>query len=641
MPPINLSHLIVCLAICLVFNPPPTAGQTLPANPQIAATDNLLVVESIGCSNHPVVVMIIDDFPQLRDAIHRGALGKLWQTEPFQPLREQLEQSTPPWVHLFTPGTGTAGQSLLDLAQGEVVLLVTQRNGSPEHTLLLHTMSDDDRIKKTIDQLTSNREGIQAVVRTSQEAPFREQIELLHQHKGAEQKVPVHIGFLSNLLCISSNAELVSNLLDYATNWIPEWTSAQVRARDLNPQTDAALPEDVDTLGMPANLVQTFFRTDLSPLKLPGNVRWIYYPGSVAESNGSKSIHPLSDDLQSANTPENLMQGIQSIAGWFRISQDSASIQGSATVQMHGSREQGIFDLLQSSELNFSLPNSLAEDLSHFTFVHLNLNKTIQRFSDLYDRLTETPGAFEQTIQATKEELGVDLYGELIPMLGPGVLMIGLPERKSSNNSLVLAIDIQNPDNKVERIAELLHRLFADDIETKQEKISGESFPLWRISVDFQQPNSVPDEVGLMVARGKLWCASSADAIKTYLALESALSNPERQETQAQDIGSLFAKGMQSDGGYALVSVVDWKRFLEPTYQRLRERGPDHLNSTDDFASRVMATILENVDSHSEIDFSRLPNYSHVGPQLGKAVWQLRPFSRGWEVSFQWIAPSD
>lgn len=634
----------------------------------------------------------IQDYPHLKQWPHFNRSEKFWQADSFLPIRNELKHWGIEWVESIVLPLGIGDRALAELAQGEVVLLLTgNTDGACECTLLLRTSLVPTRIQQimneTLDALlrdgatlssNTNSEGWQCLQVLYREQPitlawFAMPLEVqLPDISGADMK-PILNSAQDKWVCISTSQQWVAHLIEKSRDEVDKWRTGQWSSSSI-PQAEGS-EQTLEKVNRPPLLETWIANTvnfDKSDSKHQHLVRWqleLSSLRSITKNLSNKAPIPDADyernqnprsSSSSMNAAPGPWEAIDSITGTFDLNESDNSAVGELHLKMSGSRDQGIFELLASS---IGTPSSIdigIDEICYGATTSWDMSRVLDRLARLYDRVTETPGAFEETLEATKSELGVDLKGEFFPNLGPSVGVFVLNDHNDSLSKVLFVLDIQNPGRNTDRLAKMLERLFAEDEETKRQFVGGFPEPLWRISLSLDSVQAAPVEAGLMIVGGQLWCSTQADTIVQALQLpfkSDSIDSKEMLSTRFQNLNAPrersatapFETPTQAEEQKAdapaessALGYLNFDRLCRIAYQRLRLESMQWKNTaiadteTADLARKFIGTMLEIDGRLRSVDYSQLPAYPAEDSPFGEITFRLEPDREGWKIKYSW-----
>lgn len=668
-----LSSLIFLLLSILNCN---HAGSTAFGQQDVAPLRNLPTVKvpvEGGANSHKsntdlqsvVATAHVVDYPRFLQLISDHSIGKILTSTAFQPFREELanagfgsllRRDSLEWRPLGV---------LTELAQHDVVVLVTQKvDHDLDCTVVLESRADHSSIERAIAEAVADALDNGAIKEAEKAGVNWRSLQLGYQHKclhigwthGTDEPEDVEPGssnyhnqVLPTIVCVSSSADLVSKILNTANSALQRSRVVLASEKAVNTADNLIQPDGIKPiLSLPERVVASFTSIQLPVVFKPGEVGWYWNPRSRTkkQSDQQTSIH-IHEQSHSAEQ-STVWDAVQHLQGTIHWPNGSTSVAGEILVKMEGSRYQGMFDVFADSGIG-DLPNVIPSDNSSLcSIMSWNMSQVILKLGTVYDRVTETPGAFAQTLTATKEELGVDMERDFFSVLGPVVQSRRIAHHGHSERENVFIFTIQQPDVNAERISQVLTRLFAEDSESRAISIDGHHYPLWRINLDFDSQQDVPMEAGVMVVGTQLWCSTSANSLVQLLkAIETGGTNDIRQfktdriqPLQQFSDSSLFQLWTETETAGSvresvLLAKVDCEEVLAPIYKQLKSKGLQGLRQPASVSSQALAALLDLDGRFGKVDFTKLPKFEHMGGQLGQIVSNMMPHANGWKIDFQ------
>ncbi|MBX3421171.1 MAG: hypothetical protein KF752_06400 [Pirellulaceae bacterium] len=549
-------------------------------------------------------------FPVLHQQMSDSQLGSLWQVEALRPFRDQLRHQGWDWSSRMERKFGVSTAMLVRLAQGELLLLVTGGTNNDRHISLVIEARDPAITLEFMDAAAQNLQSAGAVRSDSQEISSIEQIVLSFPER------EVGICAIAGFVVISSDPQLG---LEFANQ------VSRLAGQDL----DTPLAELAGLHDPPVNYMNG----------VGAHLSWQCAPAMLLEAVAEHqnpdlplaNSHP-GDQIQLAAPPvsdwKQQLDDIDSARGVIHFNSELSEIAGTIELEAALPR-RGITELLdiQPGELKF--PDFVPAPVSRCAVANWNIGSAIKRLAKLYDDVTETPGAFQQTVADVKQELNVDLEGDLFAILGPQVMIAGRFVQELNAEQTLIALNIQQPEVNADRVAEIINRLFAEDTETQQLRLPGQPHSLWQISFVSADERVAMAQSGLMVADGKLWCSTHASWIAEVLSSETAT-----KLIEAPEFRQAAARWDDAATGVVLRSYDDLSRELEFTYETLRTKGVTTRDTSTSLLAILVGTAVGATHDHTSLDFKTLPEFAQVRDFLGTVTWSLESRPAGWHVSF-------
>ena len=565
-------------------------GLCLLANGVLAAEIPIDRIEPANC----LAIVTIKNFAEVHDQFSKSDFGRLWKSSSMAQFRQKLPRPDKGLSDDWMGRYGFTEQQFLGLARRQVVVLVTgeQRLG-PRLTTVI----------ETVDHLHQAK-FIQAAT---------EQL----RSQGYEQQT---IEFPLTSVVLSKSGTRTSIVFAWSERFAlisDDLLAARTIAENLKLSANSPASST-------SNIKQLNSRLNRSAESL---AQWVCDPDKLLDAIEL----PQEKKSKRRNSVDRWLRegfvGVKTIGGSLAV--DDAQVRGELIFESE-KQPAGLLRLLDVPSGPLEFPAFVPSDSSRVAVAQWNVVHAVEKFGEIYDDLTQAPGAFVQTLADTKTELNVDLQGELLPMLGPKVCTLGRYDPQTKSEQSLVVFDIKQPVSNSTKAAEMVHRLFVDDTETKQTRVSGHTHSLWEISLTVGDSNSSFANAGLMVANEKLWCATHASLIKDILQQEHSTGI-----NADEDFRRACAINPQADSTTSVQrSFTRIDRDLEYTFNTLRTKGPSGLRNPGSVVAMVFAIILGASKQRYQVDFSALPEYSLVSRYLGTTTWSIEPEQNQWRVRY-------
>lgn len=380
------------------------------------------------------------------------------------------------------------------------------------------------------------------------------------------------------------------------------------------------------------NLLETEeFQTVLQPLEhADGNLfRWYFDP-----IRWSANSQPPPDDLTAADrmagswTPFALRHGFSGLdafggAGWVNLVNDHFEFR--VRVQAPGPHE-GSMKVLDFPSGDLTFPSFILEDAKVATVVRWNVGEILKNIGELFDDMTDAPGAFEATMSDLKNELNVDLREDLMPMLGPKIVVMSDYVEKDHLDTTILAINIRDADVNETKVAKMIYQLVVGDTESRRMKVPGKPYDLWRMKLMVGNGKSPFSEAGLLVADGRLWISTHASTLRRQMLRRGG--KPLSETDVHQDYLAIMKDRFGPDT--FAVSLSKMNQDLKYAYETLRLRGPKGLREIESMYSVLSQMILD--EENSPIDFTTMPPFAEIQTYLHNLIIYSDNTDQGWEI---------
>ncbi|MEZ6090401.1 MAG: hypothetical protein R3C05_20740 [Pirellulaceae bacterium] len=259
-----------------------------------------------------------------------------------------------------------------------------------------------------------------------------------------------------------------------------------------------------------------------------------------------------------------------------------------------------------------------------------NLTSLISNLGDVYDDVTDAPGAWEATLADWKSDLGFDLIGGLLPMLQSEVVSYGDFLDDNRQERTLISIPIDNPKAQEIRVASLIYRFLRGDSNAVRSRIPPHRYDLWEIAMQDKLGNATFTRAGVMVADGRLWLATHASMIRDALLQggETPLANSSVY-SDMQDRMKAW-KGERS----FMQGLVHGDRDIRNTYETLRADGLEGLRRAESLYGNALLMLLGGDDDKPQptTDFSKLPPFEEVREYFGMLANVGNITDHGWTI---------
>ncbi len=558
--------------------------------------------------NHCVAIGRVSGYQAFRANIEASEFGQLWNSAEMAPFRGHLPISRRSFAGGMLKRFGLSEDSFETLVQREIVIFVTSPPECGIRVSCIIGAANDSITVDSVIQAAINdlrRQGGQKV-----EAPFPVPVTVLVAPK---ESVPKIFAKFADSILISDDLEAAQHI------------AQQFAARRETGRASGTVSKLVEGLPKSQSLVATWI---CDPNKLLGSID--ARRNRIEHKSNRKGTPTNSGEKSSVeNWLRESLTGINSVAGGISV-EKAGGFRGELIVETER-KPAGLMKLFDAPAGDLPIPEFVTDDVSRVAVSQWNIAYAIERFGNLYDELTEAPGAFMQTIRDTKQELNVDLEGELFPVLGPRVTVLGRYDTRSKSEQSLVIFDIQSPQTNSTHVAEMVRRLFADDTETKQTNIPGQPNSLWEISFAVGDERTSFANAGLMVADGKLWSATHASFI------QEILQTPSREKIHnAADYRQAHGVGSKNQSASTVLrSFTRIDRDIEFTYNTLKSKGPGGLHNPGSVVALIFATLLGATEGKTQVRFSLLPEFHQIRNYLGCTSWSVDHHESKWRVHYQ------
>lgn len=285
-------------------------------------------------------------------------------------------------------------------------------------------------------------------------------------------------------------------------------------------------------------------------------------------------------------------------------------------------REQG-FASFEFEAGDVSLSELTPEDASTASVMRVDTKTFFENIGDVYDDITDSEGAYEDTINDVRDNLNVDLV-DFAGRLGPRIVTLSRATPEEDRERSLTVVDIKS--DKAQSIAADLVKLLLEDNQVSRRRLPGEPNDLWRIRLKAGTDRAF-SRGGIMVARGKLWIATHESLIEEILFNRRKLG-PLVKEQEFQSQWRDWQPVMGKDLWSLRYARVD--RDLQVTYQVLRRDGIDGLDGLENVYGSIILEILNRSEEELKVDFSTLPPFEEIADKLGVSWTSTGHWAEGW-----------
>lgn len=274
-------------------------------------------------------------------------------------------------------------------------------------------------------------------------------------------------------------------------------------------------------------------------------------------------------------------------------------------------------------------PPWLIDDVDSYADLNVNLREVIDHVGGLFDELVADgiEGTFEDVLKdlASDEGPGVDIRADLLPLVGPRVVVVSDHTEPAEEDSSRTLIAIATSDQAA--AARIVERLMQDDPDVTRVELPGYPHPLWQVSDS--ETASMPN-MGMMVANGFILTSSNSAMIRKLLTAPVGAPKLADADDYKLVAGKMAALGAV---GASLRMFSRQDRDFASTYATLRAGELEETTS-------VYADILRSLFGKDEyrlsgfpkLDFTTLPEFDAVKPFLGTQGVFVKNQANGWII---------
>lgn len=552
----------------------------------------------------------VPDWNTLKEQAETLPMGQLYQSDPLKAFREELQEHGSGYLlRTFGVDLATIDQHIDDQF---VVAGLPGEDGEMTFATLIQTDSKASA-SRLVDQTAELLRGIGIATRPA-DSPFPAGA-LIAQ---LPQRVGDSFSGGPLLMCVLDRCVVLGRDLGATEELLNRWTSGQENASLLETEE---------------------FQKILEPLERPdGNLfRWYFDPirwGANSQPPPEDlesvigSVGNSATDSAGSWSPFALRHGfagLDAIAGTGWVNPTNEHLEFRIRVQAPGPHE-GSMKMFDFPAGDLSFPSFVHEDAKVVTVVRWNVGQILRNMREVFDDITDAPGAFEATMSDLKNELNVDLREEMMPMLGPKIVVMSDYIEEDDLDATIVAIDIKDPAANEAKVAKMVYQLLVGDTESRRIKLPGQRYELWRMKLMVGNGKSPFSEAGLMVADGRLWIGTHASTLRQQMLRRNG--KPMSQTVLHRDYLAIMKDRFSSDTfGISLSKMHEDSRYA---YETLRIRGPKGLEEVESMYSVLLQMILD--EENSPIDFTTLPPFAEIQSYLHNLIVYSDGTDQGWEI---------
>ncbi|MCM2374316.1 hypothetical protein [Aporhodopirellula aestuarii] len=472
---------------------------------------------------------------------------------------------------------------------------------------------------------------------------------ILLNERGAKEETPATSGTvqlaLKNIdeqlvLATLGNHAMISGDVGIARQLIDRW---QKHSAETSSTANSNESSPSDRLVDKAGFNRTILELQDSP---PTLLRWYLDPiaFAVASEKTANAKEELSKKKAASTEPTTQIPfpmrhgfpGLQSIAGRAWINQTTGNLESRTLI--HAPTRENALEMFQFDPGTLGMPSWVSDEANVATIVRWNLDEMISHVEDVYDDVTDAPGAFAGTMQDLKTELKVDLLDGLFPVIGPEVVIYSTDDAKQNIESTVVSIEIQDPAKNEQSVAAMMYNMFVGDPEARRIRLPGKRYEMWQIKLVVDEDTTPFTKAGLIVADGRLWFCTHASTLQKLILQRK--KSPLTDTAVYRVFEQVIADERHADS--IGVSIARMDRDARNTYEVLRSQGVKGLEKVESVYATMLRSIFLRDDTQEksktpdqpveEIDFSVMPSYDFVRNYLNNLAVISRNTDTGWEI---------
>ncbi|TWU03086.1 hypothetical protein [Neorhodopirellula pilleata] len=559
----------------------------------------------------------IPDWNALKDQAESLPMGQLYLSKPMEAFREQLQEHGGTYLlKTFGVDLATVDQYIDDQF---VVVGLPGDDGVLTFTTFVQTDSNE-----SAQRLIQQTAGLLQEFGIATASADSQLPELAFPKGTLIAELPKRVGDSFSggplLMCALDQCVVLGRDVGATKRLVDRWRSAE---------DDSALLETEEC------------RTVLEPLqRTDGNLfLWYFDPirwgansqpppegvDIAAESTAADSTTTDAIESWRPFAMRHGFAGLQAIGGAGWVNPENQHLEFRIRVQAPGPRE-GSMKMFDFPPGDLSFPSFIHDDAKVATVVRWNVGQILKNVQEVFDDITDAPGAFEATMADLKNELNVDLREEMMPMLGPKIVVMSDYIEADELDATMIAIDIRDPAVNEAKVARMIYQLLVGDTESRRMKVPGQRYELWRMKLMVGNGKSPFSEAGLMVADGRLWIGTHASTLRQHLLKRGG--KPLSETTLHRDYLAMMKNRFGSETfGVSLSKMYEDSKYA---YETLRVRGPKGLEEVESMYSVLLQIILD--EDKSPIDFTTLPPFSEIQQYLHNLIIYSDNSDQGWEL---------
>lgn len=306
--------------------------------------------------------------------------------------------------------------------------------------------------------------------------------------------------------------------------------------------------------------------------------------------------------------------GIQALGGFGWVGDDGFDFLNDLQIYAPPPREKALLSLdFEPGDL--TPPPFVSDSTSNSMVNRWNLQSMLSHLGDVYDDVTDAPGAWQATLDDWKNDLGFDLIEGLLPMLEAKVVTHSDYLEDQKQERTLIAIPIKDPKRQEIRVASLLYRFFRSDNKAVRSRLPRQKFDLWEIAMQDKQGNSTFTRAGIMVANGHLWISTHASMVQDVV-----LGTYQAPLAESPDFAKLMQRLKPWTGERSFMrGFVRGDRDIRHTYEVLRSDGLEGLRRAESLYGNMLLAMLKSDPDRAQpdTDFSKLPPFADVQKYFG------------------------
>lgn len=565
----------------------------------IAGADEKNILELLP--RDTLIYAEITSLEKLSEALDQSPFAKIWNAESMATFRNNLAENSQSVEQVILETYGIDFDLLQEYSVGEFVVSGFETSRGTLSLTFLIDVGDAELALALLDATADKIANTGAVKLTES---IGENSLTFNLSKISSEDVT--LSPLGSRLMVSGDVEIASMLRN-------RWDGAN----------DAGLSENPDFIAAMKNI----------PEGEGASVQWYLNPISLAvvlteDGNTNGGSVSSEGDVRPPFPMRHGLAGLKAITGKFWVPSVDWTYRASVAIYAPPPRT-GALAIFDFPAAKFDSPTFVPNRASVVTQTSWNLVSIIQNLGDVYDDVTDSPGAFRDTLDEIKDELRVDIENEIFANIGPDVVSFSIHDASKDIEGSLVSVAIKNPDVNEKVVASALYGLLIEDTETLRRRLPGFKYELWQMGITTGDGATPFSKAGIMVARGKLWLSTHASM------LAEMVSNPTKDPiTESNDYAKLDTlNSVGSSNGEFSRTFARVDADFRYTYQIIRQGGIDGLREAENLYSQLILQVVDAIGYEEDVDFSTLPEFDLIRQYLGVTSITARSTDSGWEIS--------
>lgn len=536
----------------------------------------------------------VNNFVQLGEKLQTTQFGELWKSESMASFRSQLDVSDTKFSQWLRKRYGIDQALLLKVAAGRLAFTSLEIANERLTNALLFEVSEADSGRLLQDATSSLiAQGARKV-----EVSGLDGASVFETATGWQVVYLVKDGFM-----------LICGDVDEAKKIVSRWGGAS---------KEGSLAS-----------VEAYEKTMASgQAEAASDMHWFADVIRLAVTTEDREDGESNDDPRGPFPTRHGFVGLKGIGGHGWIKPDGFDLLN--RIRVYAPSRSGALGALAYEAGPVDTPDYASAGVTSATMINWNVLELFKNIGDVYDDVTDAPGAWQGTLDSWKSDSRFDLVGGLLPLLGREVRMITDRDVEKRLERTVTSIDIPNPADE-RKVAALIYYFWRNDSSAIREKVLGHKNHLWQIRLSDDSGNASFSKAGMMVTRGRLWIATHASMIRDILQqsddaklVDDPLHSQALQRMQPWTGKQTFARG-----------YIRGDRDLSNTYHVLKSDGIDALKDVESIYARAIIAMLTKDGETDNIttDFTKLPPFEKVAPLIGVTATAANVEPDGWSLT--------